>query len=60
MQDTTIISSNDVLKILGIHRMTLYRLIQKDKTFPKPFKIGRLNKWKKYKIDNWVDSKAGT
>jgi prophage regulatory protein len=38
---------------------TLYRVLLKDPTFPKPFKIGlRKNAWLRSDIEAWINARA--
>lgn len=45
-----------LLKIVPVSRMTIYRLIKK-KEFPKPVKVGNRNLWKSTTIDTWLKNK---
>lgn len=46
-----------VLDVLGIKGdATLYRAIKNDE-FPKPVRIGRLSKWRKSEVLEWLDTR---
>jgi|DEB0MinimDraft_10_1074344.scaffolds.fasta_scaffold229588_2 predicted DNA-binding transcriptional regulator AlpA len=48
----------DVAKLLAVSRTTVYRIIEGDKTFPKPYQFGeRTSRWAKDDILNWIEEK---
>lgn len=55
----SMLSVKEILKILGISRSTLYRLINNDSTFPKPIKLGaRRVGFRDTDLNDWVDSQG--
>lgn len=48
----------DVAEYLNIKRVSLYRIIKSDETFPKGYSILKAKKlWKKQELDDWVSTK---
>lgn len=42
----------------GVHRMTPWRWLKEDPTFPKPFRLsGRCTRWKASDIEQWERAK---
>lgn len=55
----------DVIKFLNIDSNTLYNYTRKrhpsyDPTFPKPFKIGNRNKWRRSVIEKYIENKLNS
>jgi predicted DNA-binding transcriptional regulator AlpA len=47
------------LEMTKLSHATLYRVLLKDPTFPKPFKIGlRKNAWLRSDIEAWINARA--
>ena len=54
MTDREIINITDLAKQLGYRSKTsIYTLLNKDPSFPKPFEIGMKNLWFQDEIDVW-------
>lgn len=52
----SLLTQNEVLELLGVSRMTLYRL--RDDGFPRPMKkSSRLLVWDKGEVINWLESR---
>lgn len=52
-----ILPMKEILKILGISKSTLYRLLNDDPTFPKPIRLGaRRVGFRDTDLKDWVDS----
>jgi predicted DNA-binding transcriptional regulator AlpA len=52
------IRKNDACKKLGISRATLYRIINRDPTFPSPHKISNsISVFCEHDINEWVESR---
>jgi len=49
---------NEVVNIVGFKKSTIYKFIR-NKTFPKPIKIGRSSRWKLSDINNWLNQFIG-
>lgn len=49
---------HDVAAILGVHWRTVEVLVARAE-FDPPLRIGRLRKWHRRTIDNWLNRKAG-
>jgi predicted DNA-binding transcriptional regulator AlpA len=56
MTVTALLGPKEVAAYLGIHPEQIYRLLGYDIGFPKPFRVGRLNRWRLEKIDAWLNS----
>jgi predicted DNA-binding transcriptional regulator AlpA len=52
---TALIGPKEVAAYLGIHPEQIYRLLDYDIGFPRPFRVGRLNKWRIGTIDAWLE-----
>lgn len=53
------LTTSEVCQYLGITRSTIYRQIKKG-GFPKQVKIGKLNKWERSAVDNWIEQQKTT
>jgi excisionase family DNA binding protein len=53
MSSDEILNINQVAKYIGIHKITLYRLIKAQKI--PAFKIGRQWRFKKKLLDKWIE-----
>ncbi len=53
MNSDEILNINQVAKYIGIHKITLYRLIKSEKI--PAFKIGRQWRFKKKLLDKWME-----
>ncbi|MBV7387232.1 AlpA family phage regulatory protein [Pasteurellaceae bacterium TAE3-ERU1] len=51
-------SERDLYALLSIKRAALYRLIAL-KDFPKPFKLGRFNRWHIAEVQAWLEKMGG-
>lgn len=51
---TEFMTTQGVCRRLLVHRTTVYRWIKKG-LFPKPFKMGRQNRWPTVDVDAWVE-----
>lgn len=60
MEEKKFISLEEILKILGISRSSLERLIKnKDERFPKCRKISaRKNLWSLLEVNDWIESRG--
>lgn len=55
---TTIIRLNDVIKMTGLSRSSIYDLISKD-TFPKQIKLtSRSSGWLESEVQQWIDERV--
>ena len=55
--ETKLVRVRDVLKLTGISRTSLWRLI-KSGDFPAPFKLGpRMNCWYDQEVRDWINSR---
>ncbi|GGB31145.1 helix-turn-helix transcriptional regulator [Allosediminivita pacifica] len=53
------LSDVQIAAVYSVHRMTVWRWLKSDPTFPKPFRLsGRCTRWKKSEIEAWEASKA--
>jgi predicted DNA-binding transcriptional regulator AlpA len=52
-------STGELCVYLGISVAHLYRMMKKD-VFPRPVKIGRMNKWNKIHVEKFLFSKMTT
>ena len=41
-------------KILNIHRVSVYRLCETERTFPRGFKLGKNRRWLLSEVNAWV------
>lgn len=55
MKINKLLTIQEVIKIVGIKKSTLYKLIKEGK-FPKQIKIGHLSRWRLSDIQDWVDN----
>jgi predicted DNA-binding transcriptional regulator AlpA len=53
-----LIALPEVLGIIGCKKSTLYRLLQRDPTFPRMVKIGRATRLHEGALRRWVDEQA--
>ena len=44
---------DDVARALGVSRRSVYRLADAGR-LPRPLKVGRLNRWRRAEIDEWI------
>ncbi len=51
---------DDIVKYLKVDRLTITRWVKTKSDFPRPFKIGRKNLWKKSEIDAYLETKRKT
>jgi prophage regulatory protein len=56
MTDIQLIALPDVTKIVGLSGSTIYRYIGYG-MFPKPVKIGPLNRWVESEIQAWLEER---
>lgn len=55
----TYVSDVQIAAIYSVHRMTVWRWLRSDPTFPKPVRLsGRCTRWKKSEIEAWEATKA--
>jgi len=48
----------DVTKAVGVSRATVWRWVQSDPTFPKPFKLnGSVTVWDEAEVHGWLQAK---
>jgi prophage regulatory protein len=47
------LTSDQVAERLGIHRQSVYNLVNRVADFPKPTKIGRTSLWESAAVDEW-------
>ena len=45
-------------KILNLHRVTIYRLRETDKNFPRGFCVGKSRRWLKSEILGWLHARS--
>jgi len=57
MKINKLLTIKEVIKIVGIKKSTLYKLI-KEKKFPQQIKIGNLSRWRLSDIQEWIDSQS--
>ena len=55
MKINKLLTIKEVIKIVGIKKSTLYKLIKEGK-FPQQIKIGHLSRWRLSDIQDWVDN----
>ena len=55
MVEKELLTQNEITTMLGINRVTLWRLQKEDKNFPKPMIILSQKKWKKSEIDEYLE-----
>ena len=47
-------------ELLQVHRVTLYRLLQTNKSFPKGFLLGRNRRWQAADVRGWLEKQNAT
>jgi len=58
VKEKLLLQVNDIAAMLAIHPKTMYSIIQKDETFPKPITFGpRMRRWRVEDIKSWIQSK---
>lgn len=56
-----IMFSNDVMSFLRFGaRSTFSEFLRKDKSFPKPFKIGGKNTWYREDVEKWLEAQRAS
>ena len=55
MKMNKLLTIQEVIKIVGIKKTTLYNLIKEGK-FPQQIKIGHLSRWRLSDIQDWIDN----
>ncbi len=61
VSEKLLLQVDDIAQMLSIHPKTLYALIKKDETFPKPISFGpRMRRWKPEDIKSWIENKSKT
>ena len=56
---STVLGTTEILCDCNISHATFYRVVLKDPTFPKPFKIGlRKNAWLRAEVEAWISARA--
>lgn len=54
-----VLGTTGILGITNVSHATFYRVLFKDPSFPKPFKIGlRKNAWLRADIEAWIAARA--
>ena len=41
----------------GLNRSSLYDVLAKDPTFPRPVKIGRISAWSERELSAWIEAR---
>jgi len=55
----TYLSDVQIAAVYSVHRMTVWRWLKSDQSFPKPIRLsGRCTRWKKSEIEAWEASKT--
>ena len=55
-----LLTISQLSEILRIHRITLYRLLQTDKSFPKGFLLGRNRCWQASDVRSWLENQGAS
>ena len=55
-----LLTISQLSEILRIHRITLYRLLQTDKSFPKGFLLGRNRCWQASDVRSWLEKQGAS
>ena len=55
-----LLTISQLSEILRIHRITLYRLLQTDKSFPKGFLLGRNRCWQAFDVRSWLEKQGAS
>lgn len=54
-----VVGTTEILGMTNVSHATLYRVVFKDPTFPKRFKIGlRKNAWLRAEVEAWINTRA--
>lgn len=54
--EARLIRIEEVQDRLGVCRTTVYSLLKRDDTFPRPLHIGRALRWRLSDIEGWIES----
>ena len=55
-EKTTLLSSREVMQILGVGRTTLWSMCKTGR-FPRPLELSRTNiRWRNDEVMNWIDN----
>jgi predicted DNA-binding transcriptional regulator AlpA len=57
MQSKKYLKMNEVAALIGLHRSSIYRLMNEDATFPRPFRIGKSPRFRIDMIEEWITSR---
>ena len=50
----SMLTVKQLAKILNIHRVSIYRLLETERTFPRGFKLGKNRRWLLSEVNAWV------
>lgn len=49
-----LLDAREVAELLGVESKTIFRMSQRG-DFPLPIKVGRLRKWSRRAVENWIE-----
>ena len=55
-----LLTISQMSELLQIHRITLYRLLQTNKSFPKGFLLGRNRRWQASDVRSWLEKQGAS
>ena len=55
-----LLTISQMSELLQIHRITLYRILQTNKSFPKGFLLGRNRRWQAADVRGWLAQQNAT
>ena len=53
-----LLTISQLSEVLQVHRVTLYRLLQTNKSFPKGFLLGRNRRWLANDVRAWLEKQG--
>ena len=54
-----LLTLQEVMALLKCGRSKVYRMMDEDEeSFPRPFKIGRANRWLRVEVEAWIEHQA--
>ena len=56
----SLLTISQISEVLQKHRVTLYRLLQTNKTFPTGFLLGRNRRWQAADVRSWLEKQGAT
>lgn len=58
-ENQTFLKDSQVADMFGVHRLTVWRWVREDETFPRPVKLSeRCTRFPRTEVEAWAEAKA--